>query len=94
MLTMKLNKDGWLNFIVFFALLAVPLLVVSVSTEQLKLTNYRLYRFPDKKYGLIYFSVTGGILRIPLIEYVDDYSYFEDGKYWEVEVEEEDDEEK
>merc|ERR1712176_617939 len=38
--------------------------------------------------------ITGGILRIPLIEYVDDYSYFEDGKYWEVEAEEEDDEEK
>jgi len=38
--------------------------------------------------------ITGGILRIPLIEYIDDNSYFEDGKYWEVEVEEEDDEEK
>ena len=25
------------------------------------------------------FPLTGGILRIPLIEYVDDYSYFEDG---------------
>ena len=43
---------------------------------------------------LNHFSVTGGILRIPLIEYVDDYSYFEDGKYWEVEAEEEEDEEK
>lgn len=35
--------------------------------------------------------ITGGLLRIPLIESVGDYSYFEDGKYWEVEAEEEED---
>ena len=88
---MKQNKAGWLNFIVSFALLVVPLLVVLVSTDLItdKPIHHQLW-----EYWLIYFSVTGGILRIPLIEYVDDYSYFEDGKYWEVEAEEEDDEEK
>ena len=86
MLSMKQNKAGWLNFIVSFALLVVPLLVVLVSTD--------LITDNSQEWWLIHFSVTGGILRIPLIEYVDDYSYFEDGKYWEVEAEEEDDEEK
>ena len=87
MLSMEQNKAGWLNFIVSFALLAVPLLVVLVSTHLNK-----SHDSCDMTH--LNFSVTGGILRIPLIEYVDDYSYFEDGKYWEVEAEEEDDEEK
>ena len=30
--------------------------------------------------------VTGAILRIPQIEALGDYEYFEDGKYWEMEV--------
>jgi ammonium transporter Rh len=33
-------------------------------------------------------SLTGMILRIPLIEHLSEYEYFEDGKYWEVEEEE------
>ena len=57
-------------------------------------TDFFIQTDKSQEWWLIYFSVTGGILRIPLIEYVDDYSYFEDGKYWEVEAEEEDDEEK
>ena len=36
-------------------------------------------------------SVTGAILRIPQIEALGDYEYFEDGKYWEIEEEEEED---
>ena len=35
--------------------------------------------------------VTGAILRIPQIEALGDYEYFEDGKYWEIEEEEEED---
>ena len=36
-------------------------------------------------------SVTGAVLRIPQIESLGDYEYFEDGKYWEIEEEEEED---
>jgi len=35
-------------------------------------------------------SVTGMILRIPMIEHLTSFEYFEDGKYWEIEEEEED----
>lgn len=34
-------------------------------------------------------SVTGMILRIPAIEHLTTNEYFEDGKYWELEEEEE-----
>merc|ERR1712233_120356 len=33
-------------------------------------------------------AVTGMILRIPAIEHLTEYEYFEDGKYWEIEEEE------
>ena len=33
-------------------------------------------------------SVTGMILRIPAIEHLTGDEYFEDGKYWEIEEEE------
>jgi ammonium transporter Rh len=36
-------------------------------------------------------GITGTILRIPQIESLGDYEYFEDGKYWELEEEEEED---
>jgi ammonium transporter Rh len=36
-------------------------------------------------------GITGAILRIPQIESLGDYEYFEDGKYWEIEEEEEED---
>jgi ammonium transporter Rh len=36
-------------------------------------------------------SVTGMILRIPMIEHLTSFEYFEDGKYWEIEEEEEED---
>ena len=35
--------------------------------------------------------MTGAVLRIPQIESLSDYEYFEDGKYWEIEEEEEED---
>ena len=38
--------------------------------------------------------VTGAILRMPIIESLNDYEYFEDGKYWEIEEEEDEDEQK
>lgn len=36
-------------------------------------------------------SITGAILRIPMIEHLSSFEYFEDGKYWEIEEEEEED---
>jgi len=36
-------------------------------------------------------ALTGAVLRIPQIESLSDYEYFEDGKYWEIEEEEEED---
>lgn len=33
-------------------------------------------------------SLVGAILRIPIIEHLNSYEYFEDGKYWEIEEEE------
>ena len=82
-------EQGWLTQLYCLLCTLGCAIVGGLSKYRFKPINHQLW-----EWWLIYFSVTGGILRIPLIEYVDDYSYFEDGKYWEVEAEEEEDEEK
>lgn len=42
--------------------------------------------------ALVSGGVTGAILRIPVVENLADYEYFEDGKYWEIEEEEDENE--
>ena len=52
-----------------------------------------LFKNVQETHYILLYSATGAFLRIPFFESLNDFEYFEDGKYWEIEEDEEEDDE-
>jgi len=85
---------------------AIMAAIVSIITCAINAGNEELDNMPsDDQYmkqlyailctlgiAIVSGSLTGAVLRIPQVEHLGTYEYFEDGKYWELEVESDDEE--